>query len=83
MPVSLYLVSSNNMENIISNFRNELGKMVDDVQLSLSKGEPVDSKKIILSFTKEAEQEGNVILSAIPGGTNNKQLKNVITGIIA
>ncbi len=68
------------MEDIISNFRNDLAKMVDDIQLPLGSEA---SKAVILSFIKEAEKEGNIILSAIPNGINNKQLKNVIAGIIA
>lgn len=71
------------MEDIISNFRNDLAKMVDDIQLPFGSEASVNTKAVILSFIKEAEKEGNIILSAIPNGINNKQLKNVIAGIIA
>lgn len=71
------------MEDIISNFRNDLAKMVDDIQLPLGSEASVNTKAVILSFTEKAEKEGNIILSAIPNGINNKQLKNVIAGIIA
>ena len=71
------------MEDIISNFRNDLGKIVDDVQIPGGNGDPVNTQEIISSFNKEAEKEGNIILSSIPNGVNTKQLKNVIAGIIA
>jgi hypothetical protein len=71
------------MEDIISNFRNDLAKMVDDIQKPVGSEESVNTAEVILSFTKEAEKEGNIILSSIPNGINNKQLKNVIAGIIA
>ena len=71
------------MEDIISNFRNDLAKMVEDIHKPPGNEDSINAKEIILAFTKEAEKEGNIILSSIPNGVNNKQLKNVIAGVIA